>query len=100
MSGPDPTQRGPEPKLGVWFAPVEVLNFTRRTGLYIQGSDTFTWGSGPIVDTLEYIIFSGHVAPPEPSTWWGRVLFTTRLEIVAWVPHLHTVARGTLVSGY
>jgi hypothetical protein len=100
MSGPDPTQRGPEPTLGVRFAPVDVLDLTRRSSLYIQGSDTFPWGSGPTVDTLEYIIFFGHVAPPEPSTWWGRVLFTTQLEIATWVPRLYTVTRGTLVSGY
>jgi hypothetical protein len=74
VSGPDPTQRGPEPLLGVRFAPVEVPDLTQRTGLYIQGSDTFPWGSRLTVDTLEYITFSGHVAPPEPSTWWGRVL--------------------------
>jgi hypothetical protein len=65
MSGPDPTQRGPEPILGAWFVPVEVLDLTRRPGLYIQGSDTFPWGSRLTVDTLEYIIFSGHVAVPE-----------------------------------
>jgi hypothetical protein len=57
-------------------------------------------GSGLTVDTLEYIIFSGHVAVPEPSTWWGRALFTTRLEIAVWVSRLHTVERGTPVSGY
>jgi hypothetical protein len=34
----------------------------------------FPMGSGLTVDTLEYIIFSGHVAAPEPSTWWGRAL--------------------------
>jgi hypothetical protein len=79
VSGPDPTQRGPEPILGVRFAPVEVLDLTLRSGLYTQGSDTFPWGVGPTVDTLEYIVFSGHVAASEPSTWWGRVLFTTRL---------------------
>jgi hypothetical protein len=28
----------------------------------MQGSGTFPWGSGPIVDTLECIIFSGHMA--------------------------------------
>jgi hypothetical protein len=100
VSGPDPTQRGSKPILGVRFAPVGVLDLTRRSSLYIQGSGTFPLGSGPTVDTLEYIIFSGHVAAPELSTWWGRVLFTTRLEIVAWVPCLHTVVRGTLVSGY
>jgi hypothetical protein len=57
VSGSDPTQRGPEPILGVRFAPVEVMDLTRRSGLYIQGSDTFPWGSGPTIDTLEYIIF-------------------------------------------
>jgi hypothetical protein len=44
----------------------------------MQGSSTFPWGSGPTVDTLEDIVFPGHVAALEPSTWWGRVLFTTR----------------------
>jgi hypothetical protein len=53
---------------------VEVLDLTRRPGLYIQGCGTFPWGSGLTIDTLEYIIFSGHVAALEPSTWWGRVL--------------------------
>jgi hypothetical protein len=77
VSGPDPTQRGPESILGVRFAPVEILDLTRRSSLYIQGSGTFPWGSGPTVDTLGYIVFSGHVAAPEPHTWWGRVLFTT-----------------------
>jgi hypothetical protein len=45
LSGLDPTQRGPDPILGVRFAPVEVLDLTRRPGLYIQGSDTFPWVS-------------------------------------------------------
>jgi hypothetical protein len=74
VSGSDPTQRGPNPILGVRLAPVGVLDLTRRPGLYIQGPDTFPWGSGLTVDTLEYIIFSGHVVALEPSTWWGRVL--------------------------
>jgi hypothetical protein len=100
VSCPDPTQRGPGPVPGVRFAPVEVLDLTRGSGLYIQGSDTFPWGSGLTVDALEYIIFFGHVAVPESSTWWGQVLFTTRLEIVARVPRLHIVVRGTPVSGY
>jgi hypothetical protein len=100
VSGLDPTQRGPEPILGVRFAPVEVPDLSRRSGLHIQGSGTLPWGSGLTVDILEYIILSSHVATPELSTWWGRVLFTTRPEIVAWAPRLHTVVRGTLVSGY
>jgi hypothetical protein len=66
----------------------------------MQGSYTFPWGSGPTVDTLEDIVFSGHVAALEPSTWRGRVLFTTRLEIAARAPRLHTVVRGTPVPGY
>jgi hypothetical protein len=66
----------------------------------MQGSDTFPWGSGSIVDTLEDIVFFGHVAALDPSTWWGRVLFATRLEIVVRAPRLHTVVRGTPVSGY
>jgi hypothetical protein len=77
VSGPDPTQRGPEPILGVRFAPVEVLDLTRRSGLYIQGSNTFLWGSGPTVDTLEYIIFFGHVAVLDPPMWWGQTLLWT-----------------------
>ena len=67
VSGPDPTQRGPGPVSGVRFAPVGVL--TRRSGLYMQGSSTFPWGSGPTVDTLEFTIFHCHVAAPEPPTW-------------------------------
>ena len=45
-----------------------------RFGLYIQGSDTFPWGSGLTVDALECITFSGHVAAPESHTWWGQAL--------------------------
>jgi hypothetical protein len=77
VSGLDPTQRGPGPVPGVRLVPVEVLDITLRSGLYIQGSSTFPWGSGPTIDTLKHIVFSSHVAAPEPSTWWGRVLFTT-----------------------
>jgi hypothetical protein len=93
VSGPDPTQRGP-------VTPVKVLDLTQRFGPYTQGSDTFPWGSGSNVDIPEYIVFSCHMATPEPSTWWGQVLFTTRLEIAVWAPCLHIVVRGTLVSGY
>jgi hypothetical protein len=32
---PDPTQRGPDPIWGSGLCPVEVLNLTRRSGLYI-----------------------------------------------------------------
>jgi hypothetical protein len=93
VSGPDLAQGGPG-------TPVEVLDLARRSGPYIQGSGAFPWGSGPSVDILEYIVLSGHVAALELSTWWGRVLFTTRLEIAARAPCLHTVVRGTPDSGY
>jgi hypothetical protein len=79
---------------------VEVLDLTWRSYPYVQGSGTFPWGFVPTIDIPEYIVFSGHVATPEPPTWWGGVLFTTRLEISAWAPCLHTVVRGTPVSGY
>jgi hypothetical protein len=49
VSGPDPTQRGPGPVPGVRFAPVEVLDLARRSGLYIQGSDTFPRGPDPLL---------------------------------------------------
>jgi hypothetical protein len=79
---------------------MEVLDLTRRSGLYVQGSGTSPWGSKPTVDILEYIVFSGRVATWESATWWGRALFTTRLEVATWTPCLHTVVRGTPVSGY
>jgi hypothetical protein len=76
VRGSDPAQGGPG-------MPVEVLDLTRRPSLYVQGSGTSPWGSGPTVDTLEYIVFSVRVATRESTTWWGRALFTTRLEVAA-----------------
>jgi hypothetical protein len=58
--GPVRTRGGPGP--------------TCRSRLYIQGSDTFPWASGLTVDTLKYTYFSGHMAAPEPPTWWGQAL--------------------------
>jgi hypothetical protein len=74
VSGPDPTQRGPGPVPGVRFAGSWTLLGVRS--LY-AGVRHFLMGPGPTVDTLEDIVFSGHVVAPEPSTWWGRSLFTT-----------------------
>jgi hypothetical protein len=65
----------------------------------MMASDTFLWGSGPTADTLKDIVFPDHVATPEPSTWWGRVLFTVRLRIAAWTTHLHIVVTGTPFQG-
>jgi hypothetical protein len=39
---------------------VEVLDHTRRLGLYIRGSSTSAWGSGPAGDA------------PECATLWTR----------------------------
>jgi hypothetical protein len=100
VNGPDPTQRGSGPIPGARFAPVEVLDLTWGSGSYIQGSGPFPWGPGPIAEALDHIVFSGHMAALEPSTWWGRALFSTRLELVARAPCLHTVVRGTPVPGY
>jgi hypothetical protein len=98
--GPDPTQRGLGPVPRVWSVPAEVLDPAQRSGPDMQGSSTFPLGSRPTVDTLEDIVFPGHVATSEPPTWRARVLFTARLGIVARAPCLHTVVRGTPDSGY
>jgi hypothetical protein len=37
----------------------------------------FPWGSGSTDNTLEDIVFSGHVEALELPTWWGRALFAT-----------------------
>jgi hypothetical protein len=74
--GPDPTQRGPGPVPEVRFVRAEVLDPAWMSGSDMLGSGTYPWGSGPTADTLEDIVFPGHVATPESSTWWGRVLFT------------------------
>jgi hypothetical protein len=121
VSGLDPTLRGPEPILGVQFAPVEALDLTRRPVLYIQGSGTFPWGLNSL--------FIPCSISPSLATWrprshprggvgcccWPRVVargcgepwsgpthssFTTLLKIAAWVLCLHTVVRGTPVLGY
>jgi hypothetical protein len=79
---------------------MEVLNLARRPGLCVQGSGTFPWGSGPTVAILEYIVLPGYVEALELSTWWGHVLFATRLRIAVWTQRLHTVVTGTPFPGY
>jgi hypothetical protein len=88
----DPTQGDLDPILGVRSVHVGVLVQTWRFGPYIQGFGTLPWESGLTVDALEYITFSSHVAAPEPSTWWGRVLLLAQSShprlgrVTAW-PH-------------
>jgi hypothetical protein len=91
--GPCPKGGGPGARPRGSATLVEVLDLT-------QGSGTFPRGSRPTVDILGYIVFFGHVAALELSTWSGQVLFATRLKIVAWTPHLHTVVTGTPFPGY
>jgi hypothetical protein len=49
MGGPDPTQRGLGPVLGVRFVPAEVLNLALRSGPCMQGSNTFPWGPNTLL---------------------------------------------------
>jgi hypothetical protein len=74
VGGPDLIRGGPDPIPGVRSIHVGVLDQTWRSGLYIQGSGTFPWGSGLTVDVLEYTTFSRHVAVPDPPMWWGQAL--------------------------
>jgi hypothetical protein len=87
-SGPDPTQRGPGPVPGVRSVPAEVLYPARRSGLYMQVSGIFPWGSGPTVDTLECINFSSHVAAPGAVhvVGSGAVYHATRDSLVGTMP--------------
>jgi hypothetical protein len=75
---PRPHTGGLDPILGVRSVHVGVLDQTWRSGLYIQGSGTFSWGSGLTVDALEYITFSGHVAALDPPLWWGQAMLLTQ----------------------
>jgi hypothetical protein len=100
MGGTDLTRRDPDPIQGTRHSYLGVLDRIRGSGLCVQGSDASSWRFGPTDCILGYIIFSSHAAPVEPSTWWGRVLFTVRLEIPARAPCLHTVVRDTPDSGY
>jgi hypothetical protein len=46
------------------------------------------------------IIFPCHMVPLDLPMWWGRALFTVWLRNGVRAPRLHTVVRGTPVSGY
>jgi hypothetical protein len=119
-SGPH-TGGGPDPILGVRSIHLGVLDQPGGPDRISRGPTLSHGGSGLTIDALEYITFSGHVAAPEPPTWWVRCCcwprvvtqgwgesqpgpthnsFTTRLKIATWVLRLHTVVRGTLVLGY
>jgi hypothetical protein len=99
VSGPNPTQRGPGPIPGVRFVPVGILDFTRRSSPYIQGSGTSH--GGPYLLTIPWRISSSLAMwrPWSCPAWWGQALFATRLEIAAWTSRLHTVVRVPLFQG-
>jgi hypothetical protein len=73
MGGPDLTRRDPDPIQGTQHAYLGVPDRIRGSRLCIQGSGASSWRSGPTDCILGYIIFPGHAAPLEPSTWWGQV---------------------------
>jgi hypothetical protein len=100
MGGLDLIRRDPDPIQGTRHAYLEVPDRIRGSGLCVQGSGASLWRSSPTDCVLGYIILSGHVALIEPSTWWGRALFTARLEIATRASCLHIVVRGTPDSGY
>jgi hypothetical protein len=82
VRGPDPAQgggvRGPSQGSGHVRGGSGPYSEVRSVRTGVRHS---LMGSGRTVDTLEYIVFSGRVATRESSTWWGRALFTTRLEV-------------------
>jgi hypothetical protein len=119
--GPDPIRGGgPDPIPGVRSVHVGVLDQTWRSGLYIQGSDTFPWGPNSLLMSWSTSLsldtwqprtrLCGGVRrcwPRVVAQGWGKLWpgptyssFTTRLKIAKWVLRLYTVVRGTLVSGY
>jgi hypothetical protein len=91
----------------------EVQDPSRGSGLYPRRSWTLLGGPvricrGPTlshgVQTHRWYLggycLPGHVAALEPSSWWGHVLFATRLKIAAWTQRLHAVVTGTPFPGY
>jgi hypothetical protein len=81
MGGLDLIRRDLDPIQGTRHAYLGVPDHIRGSGLCVQGFGASLWRSSPTDCILGYIILSGHVALIEPSTWWGRALFTARLEI-------------------
>jgi hypothetical protein len=63
-SGPDPAQGGPGACPRGSGTLVPILDLTRGSGPYTQGSDTFPWESRPTVDILGYIVFSPNTGGP------------------------------------
>jgi hypothetical protein len=62
VSSPNLIRRDPDPSKGSGTLALGAPGHARRSGLYVQGSDTLPWKSIPTDDVLEYITSSGHVA--------------------------------------
>jgi hypothetical protein len=116
-----PHTGGPYPILGVRSVHVGVLDqlggpdcISRGPILSHGGPDSLlrTWGISLSLDTWRFRTCPcGGVrrccGPRVTARGWGESQpgsthssFTTRLKISAWVLCLHTIVRGTLVSGY
>jgi hypothetical protein len=121
VSGPDPTQRGLDPILGVrfahvgsWTLPGGPVCIYRGPALSHGGSDSLLipWSISSSLATWRP---RNHPCGGVGCCCWPRVVargwgepwsgpthssFSTRLKIAAWVLFLHTVVRGTPVLGY
>jgi hypothetical protein len=69
VSGLGPTQGGPGPVLGVRSVLHGGPGLCPEVQAVYPGVWHFPVGFGPTVDAMEYIVFLGHVAALELSTW-------------------------------
>jgi hypothetical protein len=121
VGGPDPIRWVPDPILGVRSIHVGVLDqpggldhISRGPALSHGGPDSLSmpWSTSP---SLAMWWPQSHPRGGVGCCCWPRVVtrgwgelrpgptqssFTTCLKIATWVMRLHTVVRGTLVSGY
>jgi hypothetical protein len=121
VGGLDPIRRGPDPILGVQSVHVGVLNhlggsdcISRGSTLSHGGPDSLLtpWSISLSLATwrprsrprggVRHCCWPRVVARGWGESWSGPTYssFTTRPKIAAWVLRLHTVVRGTLVSGF
>jgi hypothetical protein len=98
--GPNLTRRDLDPIQGARHVYLGISDRNLGSGLCAQGSGSLLWRSGPTDTSWDVSSFSRHVVPLGPSTRWGRVLSTMRLEDAVRAPRLYTVVRGTPDSGY
>jgi hypothetical protein len=116
VPAPDPRscQGLPCPRTSLWSGP-----YSEGSGPHPRDPVMLSWESRAVIGgpgcayvrcsfmevrskwyILGCIIFSCHVVPLKPPTWWGAVLFIVRLGNVVRAPRLHTVVGGTPDSGY